>query len=153
MGGKVPSEKAHADKTVHNVAFVCFLDGHPRFHDWTATGAFYAAVHAAEALFAARPQSPRHGANHEEREYLLKTERRYGKIWRHYRPLHQAATVARYLKNVETFAEFLPPREVRSTLLKHHLASLLTSARRFVGSEARTAFNEAVALIKCLPAD
>jgi hypothetical protein len=55
---------------------------------------FYAAVHAVETLFAF-DRTRIHGS-HTDRNQTLKTVQRYQAIWRHYRPLFDAARTARY---------------------------------------------------------
>jgi hypothetical protein len=154
----MPDGAAHAKVALHDVETVCFLDGHPEYHDWTATVTFYAALHVVEALFANK-RPPEHGKSHERREALLKKERQYDSIYRHYRALWAAAQVARYLEELgsgrthSVFADYMSPEDVRRTLVKHHLVSVVHSA---VGigrwsSEQRGFLDAAVETIKSLP--
>ncbi len=123
----MPTEKAHIDKALHNIEVVAYLNGQPDYHDWTATVCFYAALHVVEALFVL-DTSIRHGINHEHREQVLKRTKRFEKVYRHYRVLQSAATVARYLnERGDPFKAYLSPAEVCADLVKHHLLQLIRS--------------------------
>ena len=69
-----------------------------------------------------------HTATHYERRNVLRNVRQYSKLWQHYRPLHDAASDARYLEAGEEFP--FTPVEVESILLDHHLKEILAYARR-----------------------
>ena len=109
------------------------------FPQWVITVAFYKALHIVEAMFAADSKSKKKDTdNHETRNRLLKTERRYQQIWSHYRVLWNDSLVARYLKENETFdsknppfrfLNYLPAEMIVNQHLNHHLHQILESAR------------------------
>ncbi len=86
-----------ANRNQTTLGFVIDHDGN--HSEWITVISFYKALHIVEAAFA--EVGPRHGRNHESREALLKHDRRFNHIYRHYRPLWAASTVARYLAEFE----------------------------------------------------
>ena len=129
----MPNSATHVNLAMHNIELACMLNNHPKHHDWMATVSFYAALHVVEALYAC--QSPVfHGQGHERREAALKRDGRYKQIYRHYRRLWNASTIARYLddgtRSYETFHDYFSPEEVRTLLMQHHLLSILQSAAK-----------------------
>jgi len=98
---------------------------------WLAITAFYKALHVVEAVFA----NDRHiggTASHDEREGVLKRNKRFLQIYRHYSPLKRASLNARYLAEVTSFDQYLSPDRVLDLLLRHHLAQLEQSAKKFL---------------------
>lgn len=124
----MPAENAHITLASHDAHFACFLSHKPEFHDWTATAAFYAAVHVVEALFAC---DDRHGHSHERREGMLKRDPAFNPLFRHYAPLLHTSLLARYLEGrrhsgrvQSSFAEYLSPNEVSEVMLRKHLVGV-----------------------------
>ena len=146
----MPTEGAHVAKAAHNIRFVCFIEPEGLYHDWAVTAAFYVAVHVAEAVFASLRTEFPHSSSREGREHVLKREKRLTKIWRHYRPIQSAATIARYLGAQDTFDAYATPDEVKAKLLQHHLVSLLKSASKFVSAESRKALGDGIKALKKL---
>lgn len=127
----MPSEQSHLSLANHNQDLLdtLVLDI-KRFPDWAATVAFYKALHVVEAALACENPA-RHGMDHSARERLLKTDRRYQAIYRHYRPLYAASMVARYMEDNQTdFTSYLTPDQVIGTLLKYRLHEVEKSAMR-----------------------
>lgn len=128
----MPSRADHIELAIHDMEVAAHLLLTPAYCDWTATTAFYTAVHVVEAaLF------PRHSTDHVTREKILKNSR-YQKIWEHFRPLKNASEVARYLEDrpgkTMLFKNYLSSDEVKQTLIMHHLNQIVKSASRLIGS-------------------
>lgn len=95
----------------HN-ALMCVAEagGHP---EWVATIAFYKALQVVQAMLAAQNISCH---DHRARANHLKT--RFPDIYKHYRPLWNASTIARYLHDQSsgstftTFTDFCPEVDV-----------------------------------------
>jgi hypothetical protein len=108
-----------------------------RFGEWITVIAFYKALHVVEAVFF-RDHPANHGRNHETREHLLKTTPRYQQIYRFYRKLWAASTVARYLEDqssgaeYKSFDDYLAPNLVQSLILNHYLRQIEQSASRYL---------------------
>jgi hypothetical protein len=104
-----------------------------RFSEWVVVVAFYKAQQIVEAVFF-KTNAAKHGQNHENRERLLKTDRRYQQIYKYYRPLWAASAVARYLedhssrKEYRSFHDFMPPDQVQATVINHYLHQIEKSA-------------------------
>jgi hypothetical protein len=132
----MPSEQAHIDLARHNQLLIDHLlpEIH-RFSDWVTTVAFYKALHIVEAVFAANGPR-RHGGSHPDREQLLKGNRQYSNIWKHYRPLWAASTIARYLEyqgsQYASFTAYMDHRRVQSEIINHRLRQVETSAQHFL---------------------
>jgi hypothetical protein len=136
----MPSKESHCHAALENNAALQYLllriEDYPQ---WVVTVAFYKALHIVEAMFAAdRKSTKKDTDNHETRNRLLKTERRYQKIWGHYRVLWNDSLVARYLKEGETFdsknppfkfLSYVPADKILSQHINHHLHQILESAR------------------------
>lgn len=139
----MPSEDAHLEVALRNQEAIDYLSaeiGH--FSAWVTTVAFYKALHIVEAVFANDPRIG-HGQSHEARERHLKTNRRDGHIYKHYRPLWAASMVARYLesggKHYGSFSDYCDPEQVKSEFLSHRLRQIEKSASRFLSAGAREA--------------
>jgi len=137
----MPDIKAHIDKAEHNRKFLETICQYvERFADWVAVVAFYSALHYVEALFFRfQPSGQKHGTSHEMRERLLKSQRRFKKVARHYWHLWQAATIARYLQNGKgqlytTFTDYMSPDNVVDRLIKHHFRRLRESVGKLLSS-------------------
>ena len=118
----MPNERSHLSLANHNQDLLDRLLAEvDQFPDWTTTVAFYKALHVVEAAFACENPA-RHGVNHSTREHLLKNDRRYEHIYRHYRPLFAASMVARYMQDNQTdFTKYMTPSDVVEKLVKHRL--------------------------------
>jgi len=136
----MPKASAHVGLVLHNASLVDHLHHHPIYHDWIAVVSFYAALHAVETLFAIdQPQGHEHGQSHEEREALLKNERRYEDVYRNYRPLWGVAAIARYLEdtrgratrpapdNLRAFKDYMTAEEAVAEAVRHRLYRVLRS--------------------------
>ena len=85
-----------------------------------------------EAVFASmRLSGIEHTSTHYERRNVLRNIRQYQKLWQHYRPLHDAASDARYLEAGEAF--HMTPQQVESILLDHHLKEIIAFAQWHAG--------------------
>lgn len=144
----MPTEDEHTQLAIHNMEVVDYLLVKPEFADWTATITFYTALHIVEAVFFhdQKHVHQRHGQNHENREQLLKGTKSYENMYKHYRPLQAASVVARYLQSsrgrVLTFQAYMPSNQVRSKLVKHHLAQLIKTARKFLSPDCARSLDE-----------
>jgi hypothetical protein len=113
-----------------------------RFSEWITTVAFYKALHLIEAVFAGDP-SIRHGRSHEHRDQCLKSRRHYAQLYKFYRPLWAASTVARYLEDqsrgdeYSSFSEYLSPQQGQSIVLGHYLHQIEQAAAKFLKLPAK----------------
>ena len=127
----MPSLDAHLATARNNYDLLAYLRANRLATDagWVAVVAFYTALHVVEAVFAKlRHGGIEHTTTHYERRNVLRNVRQYSKLWQHYRPLHDAASDARYLEAGEEFP--FTPVEVESILLDHHLKEIVAYARR-----------------------
>jgi hypothetical protein len=136
----MPSETEHLVVASRNQELINHLIPHiDRFAEWITVIAFYKALHIVEAVFY-RTHREKHGRNHESREQMLKTTKRYQQIYRHYRPLWAASTVARYLEDrsrgqeYSSFSDYLKPADVQARILNHYLRQLENSAQAILGT-------------------
>jgi hypothetical protein len=132
----MPSEKCHLAVADRNQKAIDFLLPAIADHsEWITTIAFYKAVHLVEAVFTHDPVI-RHGINHENREAALKGNKRYAQIWRFYRLLWSASTVARYLQDRDndysSFSEYLSTDDVKTKVLSHWLVQIEASVKKFL---------------------
>ncbi len=131
----MPTAEEHLAIARRNERTLTYLLKDPRHHsEWIATVAFYTALHYVEAVFYCDMERT-HGHNHETRDHLLKSDRRYQNIYRHYRPLWEASVVARYMElqgETRLFSEYLPPDQVEAQLVDHRLHQLKRSAKKFL---------------------
>jgi len=73
---------------------------------------------------------PFHSKDHKERNQRLKNIKRFGHIWKNYRPLFVASMVARYLFDPDTGKEhislnaYLSGDSVHSKFINHHLRQI-----------------------------
>ena len=127
----MPNEKSHLSLANHNQDLLDKLVAEvENFPDWTATVAFYKALHVVEAAFACENPA-RHGTDHPSRERVLKSDVKYAHIYRNYRVLYSASLVARYMQDNQTdFTSYLTPRQVIDVLLKHRLHEVEKSASK-----------------------
>jgi len=97
----------HIKQAKHNAACAAKLLGEKVYRDWAITATFYAAIHFAEAGFAATDvgHSENKGSQaespHDVREELIRDN--FGNVcWRSYRKLREASRNVRYLPNWQT---------------------------------------------------
>src|SRR5207247_2383093 len=119
----MPSDLEHLALAEHNRQLLDHLAPDiGRFGDWITVVAFYRAFHLIEAMFF-RDHPDKHGRNHETRDNMLKRTKRYHHIYKHYRVLWAASTVARYLedhsagKTYPSFNDYLSPADVQALIL------------------------------------
>jgi len=101
------------------------------FPQWVVIAAFYTALHVVESILA---KDGKHPDSHEIRNRLLRSEKKYQNLWRHYRPLWNDSLLARYLTSdangvYTKFSDYMTPQNVVNQHVNHHLAQLIASAR------------------------
>jgi len=111
---------------MHNREFIGVLP--EEFCDWMLTGAFYAAVHAIEALIAFDGQ--RNHTSHETRNEVLKSVKRYQQIWRHYRELYNASQTTRYHASP---TEWIPVDQIKTVWIPNYLYPIERSVQKLIG--------------------
>jgi hypothetical protein len=116
----------HLNQWNHNRAFIATID--PAFPDWAVTAAFYAAVHAVDALL--KKDKVSGTASHDARNRTLRQAARYSKIWRLYRPLYALSQMVRYDARPEAW---IPWRMIDVQILRCFLYPLETSVRKLMG--------------------
>src|SRR5262245_38867200 len=116
----------HRARWLHNREFIGYLP--EKFCDWMLTGAFYAAVHAIEALIAFDGQ--RNHTSHETRNAVLKSVKRYESIWKHYRELYNASQTTRYHS---TPSEWIPAEQIKTVWIPHYLYPIEKSVQKLIG--------------------
>ena len=137
----MPSKAAHLAAASENQAAIDYLcESLDRFPGWVSTVAFYKALHIVEALFAVDGAGVNgHTDDHRERNRVLKTTKRYQRIWMAYRELYQVSLIARYLRgdeqgdNYEVFSRYMPPDMVKAKVLDHWLHQVQKSAASLSG--------------------
>jgi hypothetical protein len=141
----MPSEGAHLVLAQRNQELIDhLLKDIDRFPDWVTTVAFYRALHLVEAVFANDP-NVKHGGDHGKRQEYLKRDRKYASIYKSYRPLWAASTVARYLEDAETgaaypsFSKYLTAEQVRTVILGHYLRKIESSVEQLLGKSLQPA--------------
>ena len=117
------------------------LDDAERFPEWITVAAFYKAVQIVEAVFVHKHGRCCHG--HQRRLDALKA-RGYQVLYKHFRALWAASSIARYLvdtdkppKAYSSFSDYLSAEDVKKRLIKKRLhgveceaVSLLSDAGR-----------------------
>jgi len=112
--------------------------------EWIATISFYKALHVVEAVFS-NDSNVRSRTNHNSRLDELKARSVYHPIFKHYRVLWQASTVARYLYDQSTscgysrFTDYLPAKDVRKKLVKRRLRSVEQHCKKFLSEKGKNA--------------
>jgi len=127
-----------ANRNQEALAFL--LEADSRFPEWVTTVAFYKAVHVVEAVFVANDLEA--STEHRDRLRKLKFDRRFGKIYEHFRPLFNASLIARYLidpegrsKTYRTFSDYLPAAKVSAEMVRHRLHQVEEFAVKFLGAD------------------
>jgi hypothetical protein len=95
-----------------------------KFSEWVTVVAFYKAVQIVEAVFVNQHGRCCHG--HQKRLDALKSHG-YEEIFKHYRVLWNASSIARYLCDIEAkksyakFADYLAPEKVERAIVSRRL--------------------------------
>lgn len=109
----------------NHCAMMCLHEDKDSHPEWVATIAFYKAVHIIQAVLSNARKS-RH--DHKSRHAVLKSN--YPEIWKHYRPLWAASTIARYLYDNDSktpytsFSDHCPSDKVFPRLVRKRLRSV-----------------------------
>jgi len=87
------SHLKHIEQWKHNRAFLATISA--EYPDWVVTAAFYAALHAIDALltFDGVPAI----VSHDARNRTLRQTNRYQKLYKAYEPLYSLSRTVRYL--------------------------------------------------------
>jgi len=110
----MPSESVHLSQTRHNLAFLqSFYTPSTPYADWAVTVAFYAVVHAFEAVLARRGI---HSQSHRERRRYVRLL--FPQIWALYYRLDVFSRRTRY-------DGFRPPPTLLRQLIDHDLPDIL----------------------------
>jgi hypothetical protein len=112
------------------------LGEHTRFPEWITSIAFYKALHVVDAMLDNDGAPVPH--DHRSRARILKSDRRYSNVYKHYHALWNASSVARYLtelggKDYKAFADFLAADRVRADMVNHRLHQVEESALKLLG--------------------
>lgn len=100
----------------NHLALAYLLQRHEDFPEWVVCVGFYKALHVVDAMFIALGEDP--PSNHGEREDMLKEGEQFKFLYRHYRPLWNASSIARYLcdrsgNGYKSFASYLSADDAR----------------------------------------
>ena len=128
----MPNFEAHEEAANRNQKVLnCLLENYDHspddFAHWVIAVAFYKALHLVEAIFYT---DGFHSTDHRERNQRLKDVKKFGHIWKHYRPLFEASMVARYLVNPHSGTDqtdlntYLSDTAIRSQFINHHLRQI-----------------------------
>jgi hypothetical protein len=118
------------------------MENQSDFPEWIATVAFYKALQLVEAAFSHHATS-RNCTNHPARLAALKLDP-FKPLFKHYRALYSASTVARYLhdntsdRSYSKFADFLPAENVVPKLVYGRLRPIEQNIIQFLSVEATT---------------
>lgn len=126
-----------ASRNHHLLTHLLQIGGYP---DWSATVAFYKAVHVVEAVFAAN--MARHSISHADRQATLKTAP-FKNIWKDYSHLATASRVARYLEASDvgafsSFSDFMDDDDVK-LLVRKRLFGVEQRSLAFLTNPAKSA--------------
>jgi hypothetical protein len=123
----MPSESDHlalANKNHSALEYLRASKDEPH-SEWVVTVAFYKAVQVVQAIFAKIGRSCH---DHKSRHAILKSK--FPDIWKHYRVLWQASTIARYLHDNEagtpytSFDAYCPPDRVSERFIERRLRAI-----------------------------
>ena len=107
-----------------------------RFPEWVCTTAFYKAVQICEAMFVSDNGKNCH--DHGNRLRRIKTGK-YQEMYRAYRILWSASTVARYLHDNDkkqdycTFTDYIPAEQVEEKIVRNRLQDFEGKSLKFLG--------------------
>jgi len=130
----MPNFEGHEEAAARNQKVLdCLLENYDHspddFAHWVIAVAFYKALHLIEGVFS-QEQQPFHSKDHQERNRRLKEVKKYGHLWRHYRPLFEASMVARYLvapnsaEDQTDLSTYLSGTSIRSKFINHYLRQI-----------------------------
>lgn len=147
----MPRDSEHIDLATHNIETSFYLfSGGSKYCDWTATTAFYAALHIIDAILF-KHHNKKHGQTHGVREAILKAKS-YQHIYKHYRELSSASKIARYLTDGSghsvVFEDYMSQSTVKDILIKHHLQQIIKSAKNFLDDASFKKLNSAISVFK-----
>jgi hypothetical protein len=136
----MPSDADHFAAAARNQALLDhLLPQVKQFPEWVAVVAFYKAMHVVEAVLY-RTHREKHTFGHERRNEVLKSNRRYDHLYKHYWPLFNASLVARYMEvggrgggSFPRFADYIPPAAVVADLIRHYLHQVEQTAAKLIG--------------------
>lgn len=112
-----------------------------KFPEWITTVAFYKAVQIVEAVFSHHP-STKNCSSHPERLNQLKRPE-FVPIFRHFRVLYSASTIARYLHDnanhdsYSRFTDYLPAEKVIRKIIEKRLRPIEENCIRLLSSSAK----------------
>lgn len=124
------------------------LDQSPPHPEWSATLAFYKAVHVVEAVFANCDRT--HSNGHDDRLKRLKS-RKYNPIFLHFRPLYVASLIARYLVDTgsrrvydhvssapsySSFEDYMSSEDVKKRLIEKRLRGVESASVSLLSIDA-----------------
>jgi len=135
----MPSESDHIALANNNHrAMMCLHDAEDDHSEWVATVAFYKAVHLVQAMLS---KAGRSCHDHKTRHDILKS--RYPEIWKHYRPLWSASTIARYLHDNDSrtpykqFSDHCPSDQVYERYIQKRLRAVENHAWNKLSPESQ----------------
>ena len=117
----------HIAQWRHNRQFLATID--PAYPDWIVTAAFYAALHAVDALLVHDRVAVE---DHAARNATLFRVRRYQKVNLHYRQLYKASQAARY--NADP-AAWVPTDRLRRDMIERELYPLERSVQKLLARD------------------
>jgi hypothetical protein len=112
----------HIAQWNHNRKFL--QDISPEFPDWIITAALYPSVHAVEALLTA--DGARQRSSHKDRLQILQSEKRYEKIYRSFRIVHDLAHVTRYSAQP---SRWISESEIEQRIIRGHVYPIEASVK------------------------
>ena len=121
-------------------ALCCLLDSPSSHSEWVVTIAFYKALHVVSAIASREGKKCN---DHVSRHDWLKC--RFPDIWKHYRVLWQASSIARYLHDkssraqFSTFDDYCRSEKVYDRFVKRRLRSVDEIAVSRLSDDARNA--------------
>jgi hypothetical protein len=119
----------------HQEALSALLDDAGEHAEWVTTIAFYKALQIVDACLVTLGVGV--PADHGERSRMMKATRQLDNISKHYWVLKNAASIARYLTDVQgreyrRFSDYLRPGEAERQVVKHRLAQIEKSAHKIL---------------------
>lgn len=136
------TEPEHIALANRNHEALLYLMQEPqRFPEWIATIAFYKAVHVVEAVFS-QQTNIRTSASHDERLRSLKIPR-FKEIFTHFRVLHNASSIARYLRDRESrtdyssFTDYIAADKVVDKIVNGRLRPIEQHAIKFLSAAGK----------------
>ena len=122
------------------------IDDAERFPEWLTTVAFYKAVQVIEAVF--RMQRGRNCHDHPSRLRALKNPPFPPSLFKNFRVLWSASTVARYLHDnshdtpYSTFTDYMPANQVVEKVIKKRLIPVEQIALAFLSESGKSSLTQ-----------